>query len=421
MIRFDNRPLAKRPRRGFDNRLRALVPTLAQQIAAIMSGKVGVWFDASDLSTMYQDSAGTIPVTGVGQPVGLWLDKSQGSWLSTPVVAYSQSFGGGLDNWSGYQSTRTNDNGALKSVGTVAGSGSNVYRSIATNVTSSGLYKYSVKVKVDVRTVTQLRLVSQITSSPYTIITNAQNVIFTDSNEWKTLETYVYVNNPALGVQIGVITSVTVSGQLPTFWIDDVVVTKVHPSARHAFQNTATKRPILRQDAGGKYYLEADGVDDAMGTSTIPWVSSSLIAMCSYAKKATGNTWVFETSPSSVANNGAFTLGDQVSGILVRDGSGATNSVTTPENLTGLRIGGVYDNGVSFFARAAYINATSAPVAKADSLTPYSLNIFARNGNTSPYLKGFMYGLIVLNDTYSDANRILIEQYLAQQSGVTLP
>lgn len=40
------------------------------------SGEQGVWYDPSDLSTMYQDAAGTIPVTAVGQPVGKILDKS---------------------------------------------------------------------------------------------------------------------------------------------------------------------------------------------------------------------------------------------------------------------------------------------------------------------------------------------------------
>ena len=37
----------------------------------------GFWYDFSDFSTMYQDAAGTIPVTGVGQPIGLILDKSK--------------------------------------------------------------------------------------------------------------------------------------------------------------------------------------------------------------------------------------------------------------------------------------------------------------------------------------------------------
>ena len=39
-------------------------------------GMQGLWYDPSDLSTLFQDSAGTIPVTAVGQPVGLMLDKS---------------------------------------------------------------------------------------------------------------------------------------------------------------------------------------------------------------------------------------------------------------------------------------------------------------------------------------------------------
>jgi hypothetical protein len=40
------------------------------------AGEKGVWYDISDLSTLFQDSAGTIPVTGDGQPVGRVLDKS---------------------------------------------------------------------------------------------------------------------------------------------------------------------------------------------------------------------------------------------------------------------------------------------------------------------------------------------------------
>lgn len=36
----------------------------------------GFFYDPNDLSTMFQDAAGTVPVTGAGQPVGLILDKS---------------------------------------------------------------------------------------------------------------------------------------------------------------------------------------------------------------------------------------------------------------------------------------------------------------------------------------------------------
>ena len=39
-------------------------------------GSQGFWYDPSDLSTLFQDIAGTIPVTAVGQPVALMRDKS---------------------------------------------------------------------------------------------------------------------------------------------------------------------------------------------------------------------------------------------------------------------------------------------------------------------------------------------------------
>ena len=40
------------------------------------SSEQGAWYDPSDLSTLFQDSAGTTPVTASGQPVGKMLDKS---------------------------------------------------------------------------------------------------------------------------------------------------------------------------------------------------------------------------------------------------------------------------------------------------------------------------------------------------------
>lgn len=45
-------------------------------VALFANGEQGVFYDPSDLSTLFQDAAGTIPVTGAGQPVGLMKDKS---------------------------------------------------------------------------------------------------------------------------------------------------------------------------------------------------------------------------------------------------------------------------------------------------------------------------------------------------------
>lgn len=51
-------------------------------------GEQGVWYDPSDLSTMFQDTAGTIPVTTPGQTVALILDKSgRGNHASQATAA----------------------------------------------------------------------------------------------------------------------------------------------------------------------------------------------------------------------------------------------------------------------------------------------------------------------------------------------
>lgn len=58
------------------------------------AGEQGVWYDPSDFSTMFQDAAGTTPVTAVEQPVGRILDKSgrgnhatQSTSASRPVLS----------------------------------------------------------------------------------------------------------------------------------------------------------------------------------------------------------------------------------------------------------------------------------------------------------------------------------------------
>ena len=51
------------------------------------AGEPGAWYDPSDLSTMFQDTAGTTPVTATGQTVGLLLDKSKGLVLGSNLVA----------------------------------------------------------------------------------------------------------------------------------------------------------------------------------------------------------------------------------------------------------------------------------------------------------------------------------------------
>ena len=66
----------------------------------LYSGIDGAWFDPEDISTMFQDSAGTTPVTALEQPVGLWLDKSKGMGLG-PEIVTNGDFSNGITGWIG--------------------------------------------------------------------------------------------------------------------------------------------------------------------------------------------------------------------------------------------------------------------------------------------------------------------------------
>jgi len=73
----------------------AVTNSTASPAELFAGGETGVWYDPSDLSTLYQDAAGTVPVTAADQPVGKMLDKSgngnhmtQSTSTARPVLQY---------------------------------------------------------------------------------------------------------------------------------------------------------------------------------------------------------------------------------------------------------------------------------------------------------------------------------------------
>lgn len=74
--------------------------TLNQLIKSLFANnEQGFAYDPNDLTTMYQDATGTIPVTGAGQPVGLVLDKSKGLLLGDNLIT-NGSFKDGTTGWT---------------------------------------------------------------------------------------------------------------------------------------------------------------------------------------------------------------------------------------------------------------------------------------------------------------------------------
>lgn len=79
------RPVLRPVTRAVSDTIRGFNPR-----SLFASGEQGIWLDPSDFSTLFQDAAGTTPVTAVGQPVGLALDKSGRGNHATQSTAASR-------------------------------------------------------------------------------------------------------------------------------------------------------------------------------------------------------------------------------------------------------------------------------------------------------------------------------------------
>lgn len=67
------------------------------------------WYDADDLTTLFQDAAGTVPVVADGDPVGLWRDKSGNSRHFSQTTAGSRPIWHTSGGFSWVEFDGTND------------------------------------------------------------------------------------------------------------------------------------------------------------------------------------------------------------------------------------------------------------------------------------------------------------------------
>lgn len=73
--------------------------TLSQRVQAILAGRDGFAIDPSDTSTMFQDSAGSTPITAASQPVG----RINAKWGNSPP-AFTQATAAARPTWNGASS-----------------------------------------------------------------------------------------------------------------------------------------------------------------------------------------------------------------------------------------------------------------------------------------------------------------------------
>lgn len=228
---------------GFIGQGKRPVLPLTERVRALFSnGEQGAWYDPSDLSTMFQNSAGTTPVTAVEQPVGLILDKRLGLVPGAELVGSPLSgFSSGSWIVSGGAVTRNSSSGGQATV-VVANAGNLGTKTYLVEFDVSGLSGDTFFVRVGGAGGAATRIQTNGHHVFRVGATSSTNISF---NPW----------NGTAGE--ATITNITCR-ELP---------------GNHASQSNAAARPVLKE-TGTVRRINFDGVDDKL-TTTFPGLGSN--------------------------------------------------------------------------------------------------------------------------------------------------
>ena len=348
------------------------------------AGEQGVWYDPSDTTTLFQDSAGTTPVTASGQPVGLMLDKSgRGNHATQPTAAsrpiYRRGDSRGVVNQLLNTETLATQSRAVTAVGhtlSFTGTGS---------ITLSGA-------------------------------STAGPLVGTGANDRVSL-----TFTPTAGSLTLTVSGSVTKGQL-----------NLGPTALPYQRNDSHLGGVATGASTDLHWLETDGVDDGMVTNSIDFTGTDKVAVFAGVRKLSDAQYgaVAELSGSSNTINGTFGLfspgsmlsaartGFQSRGTLLDVsvfaggvGVGSTDVFSGQSNIAAPQII-MRRNGVQV--------SSSTENQGTGTYGNYPLYLFRRGGITMPF-NGWFYGMAITGRLTTDAETVATERFLAAKSAVVIP
>lgn len=366
------------------------------------AGEQGIAYDLSDFSSMYQDSAGTTPVTAVTQSVGLLLDKRLGLvrgaevWndANTSFVANSSKVSPGVYRLFSSTGAETAD-------------------ILCTGIFANNWYEVTFTIDSVAAAGGGVRVGAASAGAVVAATVGAKRCISlcdANANAFK---------------RVSGITDLQISN----------VSFKALPG-NHATQATAGSRPTLQVDGNGKYLLRPNGSSSFMVTGNIDASAFGFCTKWSAARKTSDAAAAIldEFSVSSTANSGTFAtfappsaspaytsriFGTGVVNDKAASGYAApiTNVLCQQLDITSGSAGG--QNVLRINGVATGVNGSATTPGVGFGNFPHYL--FARGGTTL-FFGGDWYGEILRFSTAaSTAAQISSgEAYMAQMSGVTL-
>ena len=313
----------------------------------------GAWYDPSDFSTMFQDSAGTTPVTAAGDPVGRILDKSpngnhasQATTSSRPILARQPLTG--VRNLL----LNTGFDGAISGTPGTAPTSWGYFAQNTPTVTFSADEEYAGGNKVRIETDATERLQFAQTVSVQANTTYILSSIIDITSPATPNAIWMYVNWSAVpagatvtyqldgapiagssGVPAGrhtiasILTVGATAGTASARFgvavqaagvVYDVIFRQPQVeigSARTAYQLAASAYDVTEAGVQTIWALDFDGADDSLATASVNFSGTDQISTWAGVEKTIDQTvsFICELSTSSSTLNGTFGLRSAIS------------------------------------------------------------------------------------------------------------
>jgi hypothetical protein len=408
------------------------------------AGEPGAWWDPSDMSTLFQDSAGTTPVTAVEQPVGRMLDKSgrgnhafQSTAASRPVLSARVNLLTKTEQFDDavWQKARISvsanavaaPNGLLTAEklieDTTASQTHAVFQLFSPNLVVGAAHTFSFYAKASERSWVAFGSNSAIGLGGIVWFNLTSGTVGTVQSGWSNASiisagdgwykcsvqgtpTASASANAFIFISTGDgVVSYTGDGTSGIYiWGADLRVAN-DGVGLPAYQRVNTSTDY--DTAGFPMYLRFDGVDDGMVTNSINFTSTDKMTVWAGVRKTNNSTneILYELSANITTNNGAFSMFAPVAAggvqtyavlskgsVLVTAGTGFSTYLAPITNTT------THTADISSDLLSLRINGAQAASSTANQGTGpygnYPLYIGRRGGTTLPF-NGRLHSLIV--------------------------
>jgi len=428
--------------------------------------EVGAWYDPSDLTTLFQDAAGTTPVTAPGQVVGRILDKSGRGNHATQTGAtslmpiYSVEPAGGRRNllsqsaigpagtgWKFFgTSSRTygiaGHDGALDAVlfdetdaATLA-----YARQVLTIPADTAAYRFSVYVKAGSSGSAWMRYAF----TGGTPVFNAHSFNFSTKTFSPAGPTYEELPGGWFRLSVGIAnngTNTTLDWRLgsnatPTGTGDtgSVIIggSQIElGTVTTPYQRVVSQYDVTESGVASRHYLAFDGIDDWLQTGTITPGTDKVQVFAGVRKLSDAAIGLIAELSNAVGSYpGSFALfapGVAAANYMWRNrGSAFQVDASYTNALVAAPVSNVITGIGDISGDIAQVRVDGTQVASSTTdqgtgnYGNYPLYIGRRAGTSLPF-NGHIYGLIIrFGPTLTDAQITNTERWLARRTGVTI-